>query len=274
MRVPWNKGKKASAESRLRMSLAHIGKSPSNKGVPLSLEARSRLRSFNLGKKQSPETIAKRVAKLRGKKRSAEICAKFRAIQKEIARRAIAENGFRISPEQREAISAKLKGRKLPEEHKAKIKAWAQANKDKCTPPPEHWEKLRGLYKGKPFSGASFSHKGRIQSADERARRRKTAVRGTAHHNYVHGLSKQHQKERNCTENIRWRKACLERDNFTCQDCGARDVQLTVHHIKPFAKFKELRFEVSNGITLCEECHAKVDKWFLKYKLLRERTLA
>jgi len=55
----------------------------------------------------------------------------------------------------------------------------------------------------------------------------------------------------------RWRKAVFERDNFTCQECKERGGYLEAHHIKPFAYFPELRFEVTNGQTLCRKCHDK-----------------
>lgn len=62
---------------------------------------------------------------------------------------------------------------------------------------------------------------------------------------------------RNSKEYIEWRNKVFKRDNWTCQMCGKRGVMLNAHHIKPFAKYKELRMVVENGITLCEKCHKK-----------------
>lgn len=57
-----------------------------------------------------------------------------------------------------------------------------------------------------------------------------------------------------------WRSAVFQRDNWTCQTCGVRSsegnqVYLEPHHIKGWAKYEDLRYEVDNGITLCKECH-------------------
>ena len=58
----------------------------------------------------------------------------------------------------------------------------------------------------------------------------------------------------------KWRENVLKRDNYTCQKCGIFNKNLNVHHLKSFAKFKELRYEINNGITLCIDCHRKIHK--------------
>lgn len=61
-----------------------------------------------------------------------------------------------------------------------------------------------------------------------------------------------------------WRTLIFERDNYTCVQCGdhnfeGRGESLALHadHIKPFALYPELRFDVNNGRTLCVPCHKK-----------------
>lgn len=55
-----------------------------------------------------------------------------------------------------------------------------------------------------------------------------------------------------------WRSAVLKRDSYTCQQCNSPGVQ--AHHIKRFKTHKKLRFEVSNGVTLCFSCHQNAHK--------------
>lgn len=64
--------------------------------------------------------------------------------------------------------------------------------------------------------------------------------------------------ERNTQKYADWRKSVFERDSYTCVICGKVGGKLNAHHIKPFAKYKNDRHRVSNGVTLCEQCHKKV----------------
>lgn len=58
-----------------------------------------------------------------------------------------------------------------------------------------------------------------------------------------------------------WRRKVFVRDNFTCVHCGQRGGRLEADHIKAFAHFPDLRFDVSNGRTLCASCHRKTDTY-------------
>lgn len=55
-----------------------------------------------------------------------------------------------------------------------------------------------------------------------------------------------------------WRDSVFVRDNYTCALCSRRGTKLAAHHIKQFAKHPDLRLTVSNGITLCWDCHSKI----------------
>lgn len=77
---------------------------------------------------------------------------------------------------------------------------------------------------------------------------------------YEHNRGERHvlwaggQHERMNAEAAQWRKAVLTRDKYYCRICRARR-PLEVHHILPFSTHKERRWDVANGITLCEPCH-------------------
>jgi len=56
-----------------------------------------------------------------------------------------------------------------------------------------------------------------------------------------------------------WSRKVRERDNFTCQMTGIRDVKRNVaHHIAPRSQRPDLRLSVPNGVTLTPEAHQKV----------------
>ena len=53
-----------------------------------------------------------------------------------------------------------------------------------------------------------------------------------------------------------WRREVYERDNYTCQICGSNQGgTLVAHHKDGYHWCKKRRVDVSNGITLCENCH-------------------
>lgn len=69
------------------------------------------------------------------------------------------------------------------------------------------------------------------------------------------------RRKRYILEQIYWRKAVFERDNYTCQICGVRGAEIQADHIKPYSLYPELRTELANGRTLCVPCHRKTPTW-------------
>jgi 5-methylcytosine-specific restriction endonuclease McrA len=68
----------------------------------------------------------------------------------------------------------------------------------------------------------------------------------------------------------KWREAVLARDGYRCRQCGTTSEPLNAHHIKGWTRYPALRFDVSNGLTLCEPCHNSVhSKYFHVYHLKR-----
>jgi 5-methylcytosine-specific restriction endonuclease McrA len=101
---------------------------------------------------------------------------------------------------------------------------------------------------------------GRVQSKEEREKRRLNNL-GSKSHFWKGGITPNSFKERSCMELKEWKREIFKRDNYTCQECGVRGGILNAHHIKSWAKFKELRFDLNNGITLCLECHKLTDNY-------------
>jgi 5-methylcytosine-specific restriction endonuclease McrA len=62
-------------------------------------------------------------------------------------------------------------------------------------------------------------------------------------------------KSRQCHNYKTWRNKVLEKDKNKCVKCGKENIRLHCHHIIPWKENEELRFDVSNGETLCPRCH-------------------
>lgn len=68
------------------------------------------------------------------------------------------------------------------------------------------------------------------------------------------GVTKESRAERAKFRKVLQAKV-LKRDNYTCQVCDQYSGYLQVDHIKPWADYPDLRFELSNCRTLCMACH-------------------
>lgn len=133
-----------------------------------------------------------------------------------------------------------LKGRKVTEKEQARLRAISPF-KQGYTP----WNKGR---RNPEISGSKHPFFGKKHSILTRQKMRKAALgkkTGLQNHNWGGGRNKG-----------TWRRRVLELGNFICQHCGIDDPRvLTVDHIKSKALYPELKFEVSNGMVLCANCH-------------------
>lgn len=74
--------------------------------------------------------------------------------------------------------------------------------------------------------------------------------------NWKGGVTSENDKIRHSIKYKEWREAVFKRDNYTCQCCGDnKGHNLQAHHKYDFAEYPDLRFDINNGITLCDKCH-------------------
>ena len=80
------------------------------------------------------------------------------------------------------------------------------------------------------------------------------------HWNWQGGITTNNRELRRSKKYNYWRKAVYKRDKWTCTICNVKQRHPIAHHLKSFNEYPELRFEVSNGITVCRSCHKKIHK--------------
>lgn len=83
--------------------------------------------------------------------------------------------------------------------------------------------------------------------------------RGSNAPNWKGGRTAEYKLIRGSIEWKIWREKVFKRDNYLCQmpSCTHSEKFLEPHHIKKFSKYRNLRFDVNNGVTLCRVCHNK-----------------
>ncbi len=114
--------------------------------------------------------------------------------------------------------------------------------------------------------------------------KRMEKTKGSNHWNWKNGLTNLRILIKKLLEYKQWRTKVFERDNYTCQECFNRGLEIHPHHKKPFRYIlKEfLNFynqfsliedketlvrlaitwedfwDIGHGITLCKECHINI----------------
>jgi len=179
--------------------------------------------------------------------------------------------GHKHSEESKKKISQSSKGRtpwckgkKLSEEHKKKI---SKARKGKCYLSNEMRKKLSDIVRkqwadGKRKLPIKFTYKGRKHTEETKKKigdRLKGKYIKEKHWNWKEDRSLLKRKdERNDSAYQEWVRKVKIRDNWECrinnQDCFG---YCRAHHILPWSKYPELRYNVNNGITLCQAHHPK-----------------
>ena len=161
-------------------------------------------------------------------------------------------SGHKFSKEHNEKISKARIGMKFSEETKKKIGDASKGRKH-----TEQWKKeMSARNSGK--NNSMYGKTGELSPAWKNG-----------------GASKINKWIRTCFEYRQWRSDVFTRDEFTCQECGARGIYLEAHHIKSFSSIlKEYNIKtieqalecqelwnINNGITLCKECHKLTDSY-------------
>lgn len=214
-----------------------------------------RCRSCNLKMPRTKEMKEKVSNALRGFKRTEEEIKKAKSTQKDNRNKLIKagiiipknENcidcGVSISKDSTRCFNCYLKiPRILTEETKLKISKTNKGQKRTA-------ETIKNI---------SISKKGTVSWNSGKPYLK---IRGENHHNWKGGKSGERRKEMGRIEYVEWRRQIFRRDDYTCQNCKKRGVELHADHIKPWATYPELRYDINNGRALCVPCHRKTDTY-------------
>ena len=171
------------------------------------------------------------------------------------------KKGTKHSKEAIEKMRIIKLGKKHTEESKKKMGLSHLGNKSRLGQKlsEETKKKVSLAMKGRKITWAQkigIANKGQVRSIEQRLK-----MRGKNNGSWKGGITPINKLLRRSKDFKNWQEAVFKRDNWTCQECNERGGKLHPDHIKPFAYYPELRFELTNGRTLCKECHMKTDTW-------------
>ena len=121
------------------------------------------------------------------------------------------------------------------------------------------WQKKNGSWnKGKPAYKCTNETRKKMSLARKGKKMKestKEKISGSKSYLWKGGITPMNEKIRHSLEYKIWRNTIFERDNYICKICRKRGGDMVADHIKPFSIYPNLRLEINNGRTLCENCH-------------------
>jgi hypothetical protein len=155
-----------------------------------------------------------------------------------------------VSADCRKKISASKMGHAVSKETRDKL---SMANKGIHRWSAEQRAQISARNKGRASSWKGKKH------SDEYRRRMSESTKGLRTKekaaNWRGGITGENRNIRCGVEYKLWREGVFYRDNHTCQKCKTRGGPLHPHHILNFSQYREIRFSVDNGVTLCVPHH-------------------
>lgn len=119
-----------------------------------------------------------------------------------------------------------------------------------------YWLKKHGIPRRSTSQARAIKHWGASGAANPMH-----GKTGSANPRFIDGSSPERQRLYAQGAGRDFIKLILARDEYRCRRCGApkgKPRSLHVHHIRPWAGNETLRFEPTNAVTLCRNCHSWV----------------
>lgn len=69
----------------------------------------------------------------------------------------------------------------------------------------------------------------------------------------------------------KWRSAVYARDKYICQCCNRKVQNINAHHLDGWHWAIDKRFDINNGVTLCEECHVEFHRIYKRGNNTKEQ---